>query len=82
MHDLIDIATDELLNIVKWLNANNMSLNIEKTNHIIFCNRGKTIDGAGDILINYCNISIVCNTIFLGMIIESNLAWNYHRLYM
>ena len=81
IHDLIDIVNIELVNIVDWLDANKMSLNIEKT-HIIFCNRGKIIGEVGDVLINGCKISKVYNTKFLGMIIGSNLTWKYHIDYI
>ena len=82
IHDLIDIVNNELVNIVDWLNANKMSLNIEKTHYIIFCNRGKIIGEVGDVLINGCKISKVYNTKFLGMIIDSKLTWKYHIDYI
>ena len=82
IHDLIDIVNNELVNIVDWLNANKMSLNIEKTHYIIFCNRGKVIGEVGDVLINGCKISKVYNTKFLGMIIDGNLMWKYHIDYI
>ena len=78
IHDLIDIVNNELVNIVDWLNANKMSLNIEKTHYIIFCNRGKIIEEVGDVLINGCMISKVYTTKCLGMIIDSKLTWKYH----
>ena len=82
IHDLIDIVNNELVNILDWLNANKMSLNIEKTHYIIFCNRCKIIGGVGDVLINGCKISKVYNTKFFGMIIDSNLTWKYHIDYI
>ena len=52
-HDFIDIVNNELVNIVHWLNANKMSLNVEKTHYIIFCSRGVV----EDVLIIGCKIS-------------------------
>ena len=82
IHDLINIVNNELVNIVDWLNANKMSLNIEKTHYIIFCNRGKIIGEVGDVLIIDCKISNVYNTKFLGMIINSILTWKCHIDYI
>ena len=62
IHDLVDIVNNELVNIVDWLNPNKMSLNIEKTHYIIFCNRCKIIGEAGDVLVNGCPYFIRCAT--------------------
>ena len=72
IYDLIDIVNNELVNTMDWLKANKMSLNIEKTHYIFFCNRGKIIGDVGDVLINGCKISKGYNIKFLGMIIDSN----------
>jgi hypothetical protein len=65
----------ELDKISDWFNANLLSLNIKKTNYILFGNK-KMSDIA--ISINRENITRVYETKFLGIIIQANLKWNIH----
>lgn len=65
----------ELDKISDWFNANLLSLNIKKTNYILFGNK-KMSDVA--IFINRENIVRVHETKFLGIIIQANLKWNIH----
>ena len=66
-----------------WLVVNKLSLNIEKTNYIIFCPRQKTIPFHPNIKIisNNSNTSQplgMKNYIrYLGILIDSNLSWNF-----
>ena len=39
LHDLITIVNRELGHLSVWFNANKLSLNIDKTNYVIFRNR-------------------------------------------
>ena len=75
---LFDTVNTELKKIVDWLNANKMSLNVDKTHYIIFTMRGKKIVKNQDVLINGFKISEVISTKFLGVIIDKNLTWKYH----
>ena len=79
---LIDTVNSELTIIVSWLNANKMSLNIEKTSYMIFRSRNKKLDPGNDIFINGCKIEQVQTTKFLGVIIDCNLTWKYHISYV
>ena len=80
--NLIDTANSELKSIVSWLNANKMSLNVDKTHYMIFRPKSRKISKENDIIINGCRISEVDSTKFLGVFIDSNLTWQPHIDYI
>ena len=59
LHELSTVINNELSNVMKWLNANRLSLNIDKTNFMIFSGS---------------NIQEIDNAKFLGIIIDK-LNW-------
>ena len=76
--NLDDIASQintELTTISQWFSANLLSLNIKKTNYMLFSNK-KVTDIS--ILIGSEQIMRVFETKFLGVLIQSNLKWNSH----
>jgi len=73
--NITSITNAELKNISIWFSANLLSLNIKKTNYILFGNK-KHPDVS--LSINNENITRVYQTKFLGVIIESHLKWNAH----
>ena len=80
--DLIDTANTELKSIVSWLNANKMSLNVDKTHYMIFAPKAKIVVKEKEIIINGSIISEVKTTKFLGVIIDSKLNWMPHIDYI
>ncbi len=66
----------ELNKLHVWLSVNKRSLNVDKTNYILFGNR-KNID---NVCISMNNIIItgVRATKFLGVIIDEKLTWKDH----
>ena len=62
---------------MKWLNANRLSFNIDKTNFMIFKLKGKN-EICPTININGSNIQEVDNAKFLGIIIDNKLNWLEH----
>ena len=82
LSNLIDTANSELKSIVSWLNANKMSLNVDKTHYMIFRPKSRKISKENDIIINGCRISEVDSTKFLGVFIDSNLTWQPHIDYI
>ena len=76
--NLFDTLNSELDKIVKWLNANKMSLNVDKTHYIVFTSRKNNVLRNQDIIINGCKINEVVVTKFLGVLIDNNLTWKYH----
>ena len=83
-NDLIRIVNDELKNISVWFKANKLSLNIKKTNYVIFKNRqsNRVYDDDIDISIDGVQIDKVSCTKFLGIIIDESLTWNDHNTYV
>ena len=75
---LFSNVNSELEKIVEWLNANKMSLNIDKTHYIIFTMPGKNITNKKDIFMSGSKINEVSSTKFLGVIIDKNLSWKFH----
>ena len=68
----------ELKFVKKWLDANKLSLNISKTNYVIFHSSNTTIPQ--DIVIKIGKKHIIrANYVkFLGLLLDENLSWKYH----
>ena len=76
---LIKLGNEELLNVTEWLNCNQLSLNINKTNYIIFdSNPKKSPKPTTSLLLNKQAVERVNCTKFLGLTIHENLSWKYH----
>ena len=79
---------EDLFKVCSWLVVNKLTLNIEKTNYIIFRPRQKTIPFHPNIKIinNNSNTSQpleMKNYIrYLGILIDSNLSWKFHTDYV
>ena len=79
---------EELVKVCSWLVVNKLTLNIEKTNYIIFFPRQKTIPFHPNIkIIN--NNSNTCQPLemkhyvrYLGRLIDSDLSWKFHVDYV
>ena len=79
---LIKTVNTELIIVVAWLNANKMSLNIEKTFYMIFRSRNKKLDASDEIFLTGCEIEQIQTTKFLGISIDCNLTRKYHVNYV
>jgi hypothetical protein len=76
---LLTLVNNELLKISKWFKLNKLSLNIKKTNYILFRSKRKTLtDRRMNIAIDGINILEVTKTKFLGVVINQTLTWNDH----
>ena len=71
------ILNNELIAVSDWFKANKLSLNIDKTNFIIFHPFQKPISKI-DIKIDNLSITSVHSTKFLGIIIDENLTFKPH----
>lgn len=78
LKDLEDKVNGELISIVDWLQANRLSLNVLKTNFMIFRGPKKLISYEPKILINGAQIERVKSTKFLGVIVDEKLTWKAH----
>jgi hypothetical protein len=79
INTMANIINTELTKVYEWLKANKLSLNVSKTNFMIFkpSNRGRSNINQ-EIVINGQNIEQVHSTKFLGVIIDSKLNWSSH----
>ena len=68
----------ELKKVKKWLDANQLALNIDKTNFVIVHSPQKKI--AGQIIIKFMKKKIQwkISVKFLGVLLDSNLRWKSH----
>ena len=69
LHSLVKIINEELEHLTTWFQSNRLSLNVKKTNFIIFRNSRKLLHGndSVDILINGIKIERVRYVKFLGV---------------
>ncbi len=77
--DLMKNANEELSKLSEWFRASRLSLNISKTNYILFGNRRKCLaDKKFKICIDGNTIERVTFTKFLGVYIDEDLNWKQH----
>ena len=83
LHHLIENANSDLENISNWFKANKLSLNVNKSNYIIFKNRfsNRSYDDL-QLVIDNNHISRVNSTKFLGVILDECLTWNHHTIHV
>ena len=75
-HTLVDVMNIELNKIMQWLRANRLSLNLQKTNVMLFSN---TLDKLPhDIIFENEVIKQVYSVRFLGVTVDSKLSWKQH----
>lgn len=75
--NLVDTVNNRMSIMVDWLNANKLSLNVDKTKAMLFT-RKININRNIDIVIDNHRIEFVTSTTFLGVIIDADLSWSHH----
>ena len=78
LSNLINIVNRELKSVKKWLDANKSSLNIDKTNYIIFHSSSATVPSDAVVKIGKKYIKRVKFVKFLGLLLDEHLSWKYH----
>ena len=73
---LLSTMNIELKNILEWIKANRLSLNILKTNFMLFSNTLQKLPG--EIYINGTPLVKVSSTRFLGLTFDDKLNWKTH----
>ena len=73
---LVENLNAELINVTNWIKANKLSLNIQKTNYMIFSNSIAHLPD--QVIFDNAVIKEVQTTKFLGITIDNKLTWNYH----
>ena len=68
---------DEMRNVSRWLVANRLSLNVEKTKFMLFTHSHVDLNDV-HIVINNKEIALVDNIKFLGINIDSRLSFHHH----
>ena len=80
--DLIRIMNEEMVKVVDWLQLNRLSLNLDKTYFILFRRKRVKTSLSEDLIINNIKIGVTERTKFLGVIIDQNLSFQSHILYI
>ena len=76
---LNDTLNSELINLSTWFAANRLSLNLSKTNFMVFKPRQKKKQLLEfHISINEEPIPRVSETLFFGVFVDDNLSWKSH----
>ena len=78
LHELERTISRELKKLYLWLNVNRLSLNIDKTDFIIFHPYNKPVKQKITIKINKKAINEKENIKYLGVLVDSSLSWKYH----
>ena len=71
------VVNRELRKVRKWLEANRLALNIDKTNFIIFHSPQHKLTDHIVLKIGNKNIKQESYVRFLGVLLDSNLSWNF-----
>ena len=78
VEELILIMNHELEKVMRWMNTNKLSLNIDKSNYMIFHSPKKKVGSHSDIILNNSKIKKIQSTKFLGVTIDDSLKWTAH----
>jgi hypothetical protein len=80
---LCDTVNRELLGVMQWFKANRLSVNLKKTNFVIFGSQAK-IKKVKKCEIFLDNIKLLRTETakFLGVVIDENLSWKNHIYYI
>ena len=74
--DVTNVVNNELKQLGLWFRANKLSLNVNKTNFIMFNNKKQPRTDV-NIVLNGTNIEQITNTKFIGVTIDENLERTY-----
>ena len=81
LKEMIRQVNEEMAKIYAWVNANRLSLNIDKTNFMLFTLKNFSLC-TDDIVINQIKMEEVKETKILGVIIDNKLKWSSHIIYI
>ena len=78
LDQLETVVNKELKKVKMWLDVNKLSLNIDKTNFIIFKSPQHPSLQSVNIKFGKLPINQTCYVKFLGVLLDENLSWKYH----
>ena len=82
INSMIKRMNNELVCLVRWLNVNKLSLNLEKTHYLIFCCKKKPVQANECVYINSSSIQRQTTTSFLGVKLDEKLSWKDHIIHV
>ena len=68
--------------IVQWLQVNRLSLNINKTHHMVFTPKAKQSTPVARIVIQGVELTQVEDCKFLGVLLDNKFNWKKHTKYV
>lgn len=77
LNELNNIVNNELMKLTDWFKANKLSLNVNKTNYVIFTTKKKQTPDI-NVDIDGIKVNRVKSTKFLGVILDEYLTWSDH----
>ena len=78
LEQLQKIVNRELKHVKKWLDANKLALDVEKTNFVIFHSPQKPLCENIIIKIGKQHVEKAKHVKFLGLLLDENLSWKHH----
>ena len=78
LNELIGLIEEDLVTLTDWFCANKLSLNVNKTNFLVFSPKAKIISHEMTIKLGDKIIRRVNNANFLGIHIDDKLQWGVH----
>ena len=66
--------------IVHWFRANRISLNVDKTDIILFLSKNKKVDKKLNFRIRSQNVIPATHTKYLGILLDQHLSWDQHLI--
>ena len=79
LHDLINVINADLTHLADWFCANRLSLNVSKTNYVLFSKKSITVHP--NIKIGNTTIDRKQHVKFLGVIVDEKLEWSEHIIH-
>ena len=72
------VVNSELKHIKKWLDANKLALNVDKTNFVIFHSPQKPLYENITRKFGKQHVTKANHVKFLGLLLDENLSWKHH----
>ena len=72
------VVNRELSHVKKWLDANKLALNVDKTNFVIFHSHAKKLTEPIALKFGRKKFSQVDHVRFLGVLLDETLGWKHH----
>ena len=78
LEQLQKVVNSELEHVKKWLDANKLALNVDKTNFVIFHSPQKPLYENITIKFGKQHVTKAKHVKFLGLLLDENLSWKHH----